>query len=50
MICDWVAMSLAKGEKSPRKYYESKRAEMNLPGWLEACVSSVCFYMEKEKP
>jgi len=46
MICDWVAMSLAKGEKSPRKYFESKREEMKLPQWLEACVYTVCNYME----
>ena len=49
MICDWVAMSIAKQERSPREYYESHRNSIDLPDWAERILIQVCDYME-DKP
>lgn len=49
MICDWVAMSLEFGEKSPREYYAKNMEKIMLPPWAEKDLFTVCDYMESKK-
>jgi hypothetical protein len=49
MICDWVAMSLSFGEKSPRGYFEKNKHKMFIPFWMTSSVYTVCDFMEKMK-
>lgn len=49
MICDWVAMSLEFGEKSPREYYAKNMEKIMLPTFAEKDLFTVCDYMESKK-
>ena len=49
MICDWIAMSIAKGEKSPLTYYENNKTEIIIPEWAINDIYIICDRLENYK-